>query len=309
MTVATTLGALAATAVLLAAAGACDADGARPQRAGSAMPWRVLGVTIDDPWNTEPTVKALAALPRRPTSRVVLDLGPSPRSYAGPVAAIHRVSDVMAEILDSYYVADVSVEEYAERTEAFLDALGSEVDVWEIGNEVNGEWTGDSADVARKIELAHRAVKARGGKTALTLYYNRGCEPTPDREVFRWAAAHVPAALRAQIDQAWLSWYEEDCPGVHPDWPSELRRLAELFPSATVGIGECGAHDDALKLEVLERCYAIRSDHPRFAGGGFWWHFSEDMVPASKPLWGALARIAGGEPRAAARERGDTAPR
>ena len=76
-----------------------------------------------------------------------------------------------------------------------------------------------------------------------------------------------------------------------PDWPAEFARLGELFPNAALGIGECGTRSAEHRLEVLERCYRIRAPHPRFVGGWFWWHFSEDMVPASKPLWSALARI------------------
>jgi hypothetical protein len=281
---------------LLAAVAACDPTGAHGARSHGRGPERIWGVTVDDVWNTQPTADALARLPRRATARVVLDVGPAPTEYVEPVTTVHRVADIMGELVDSSRLAEVTLEEYAARTDAFLEALGRVVDVWEIGNEVNGEWTGDSKSVAAKIRVSYDAVKARGGRTALTLFYNRGCAEDPHREVFRWASEHLPPALRRGIDQVWLSYYEEDCPGVRPDWQAEFDRLGELFPSAALGIGECGARGHDRKAEVLERCYRIAVDHPRFVGGGFWWHFSEDMVPASKPLWSVLAQLMAGDP-------------
>lgn len=299
-------------ACLAAAPPACGPSRRAPAAPAPGVVW---GVTIDDVWNTAPTVDALARLPRRPTARIVLDLGPSPLDYAGPVAAVRRVADVMALLVDSSGLAEVSPADYAARARAFLDVLGPDVDVWEVGNEVNGEWTGDAAAVAAKVAGALAAVKAHGGRSALTLYYNEGCTAgAPDREVFRWADEHLSPALRAQLDDVWLSYYEEDCPGSIPDWPAAFARLGALFPNAVLGIGECGGRDGARGADVLERCYGIRPPHPRFVGGWFWWQFSEDMVPASKPLWSVLADLqrAPGQPpprlpasRARAREEDD----
>ncbi|GAA3030296.1 hypothetical protein GCM10020229_47170 [Kitasatospora albolonga] len=53
------------------------------------------------------------------------------------------------------------------------------MDVWEIGNEVNGNWLGSYADVSTKITDAYRQVEAAGKRSALTLYYDIGCGNGP----------------------------------------------------------------------------------------------------------------------------------
>ena len=97
--------------------------------------------------------------------------------------------------------------------------------------------------------------------------------------------------MRRGLDYVWLSYYEEDCEGARPDWNDAFGRLADLFPAAALGIGECGASELPRRPGALRRCYGVSTTAPRFVGGGFWWHFSEDMVPSSKPLWTELARL------------------
>jgi hypothetical protein len=52
-----------------------------------------------------------------------------------------------------------------------------------------------------------------------------------------------------------------------------------MFPTAQLGIGECGTVVQARKAAYLTRYYSMRIDNPRYIGGYFWWYFSEDMVP------------------------------
>lgn len=248
----------------------------------------IWGVTVDDPWNVEPTVDALARLPRRPLARIVFDEGQPARAYAPVVASIHEVSDVMGELLDSFYVPTVGVPEYVDRAKEYLDTLGTTVDVWEVGNEVNGEWLGASSDVVAKVKGAYDLVKARGRPAALTLYYNEGCWESRDHEMFTWVSANVPASMRAGLDFVWVSYYEDDCNGLQPDWPAVFERLARIFPNAKLGIGECGTTRSAAKSSYLARYYTLDVPEPRFVGGYFWWYFSSDMVPASRPLWQEL---------------------
>jgi hypothetical protein len=44
-----------------------------------------------------------------------------------------------------------------------------------VGNDINGEWLGTTPDVVAKMKGAYDLVKARGNRTALTLYYNHNC--------------------------------------------------------------------------------------------------------------------------------------
>ena len=257
-----------------------------------ARPPPVWGVTVDDPWNLAPTVDALSRLPVRATARVVFDEGQRAADYAPLVAELHRVSDVLGELLDSFYVPTLSPAEYVARAEEYLDALGDDVDLWEVGNEVNGEWLGATADVVAKVRGAHEAVRSRGKRSALTLYYNDGCWASADHEMFAWTEANLPEDLRRGIDLLLVSYYAEDCDGPPPDWAQVFARLAPLFPEARLGLGESGTRDAARKEEVLRATYALRLPaEPRFVGGYFWWYFSDDMVPASRPLWDVLAEV------------------
>ena len=130
--------------------------------------------------------------------------------YATPVARIAGVGQVMGELLDSSDEQAISTAAMRQRAESYVQALGGDVAIWEVGNEVNGNWTGDPATVAEKLDAAYEVVSAAGGRTALTLYENdfgpEHCgdgeaEPTP----LQYARRYVPprrgrrARLRAAV--------------------------------------------------------------------------------------------------------------
>ena len=119
----------------------------------------------------------------------------SARDYLPAIAKISRVADISGELVDSHDMKGLSAGQYAQRTEEFVSTLGRYVDIWEIGNEVNGDWTGSSGDVSAKIEAAYRVVTAHHGVSALVLYYNAGCAETKDREMFTWSAK-MPTSRR-----------------------------------------------------------------------------------------------------------------
>jgi hypothetical protein len=78
---------------------------------------------------------------------------------------------VMAEIVDSdiessakcFNILDEtkSVAAYVERTKKMYDKLGNYVDIWEIGNEVNGDWFGGNAVGNIKNEQRRKIVVAQ----------------------------------------------------------------------------------------------------------------------------------------------------
>jgi hypothetical protein len=250
---------------------------------------------VDDVDGIADVVDALGSLSRKPTARIVFDEGVQPAYYVDPAAQIHGVSSVMGEILDSEYVATVDLAGYEQRTSDYLATLGDDVDLWEVGNEVNGEWLGDTPDVVAKMSAAYGLVKAAGKRAALTLYYNPECWDLADHEMFVWAEANVPAEMKNGLDVVLVSYYEEGCNGYQPDWPAVFAELAPMFPSSELGIGECGASDAAAKAALVDHYYRLSVVEPRFVGGYFWWWFREDMVPKSLPLWSVLdAALAAG---------------
>lgn len=204
----------------------------------------------------------------------------------------------MGELLDSYYVLEYTPAEYDARAAEYLAALADVVDIWEVGNEINGEWLCDpdagdctpegTAEVVAKMQAAYTRVKALGEPAALTLYYNEDCWSAPEHEMFTWAAANIPTEMKAGLDYVLVSYYEDDCNGLQPDWPAVFAGLRALFPDARLGIGECGTTDPAQKAAYVERYYGMTIADPGFVGGWFWWYFRQDMVPKTAPLWSVL---------------------
>ncbi|HFC53832.1 MAG TPA: hypothetical protein ENJ43_05315 [Gammaproteobacteria bacterium] len=249
-------------------------------------PW--VGVTIDSVSNLGETIASLQALSVKPVVRVVFGKHAPAADYVETLDELRPVSYVMGKFLDSFYVKDYDRESFRARAREYLDVLGGRVDVWEIGNEINGEWLGETETVAGMMIDAFELVRERGGKSALTLYYNEGCWEDPAAEMFRWAGANIPEEMKIGLDYVLVSYYEDDCYGLQPDWPKVFGRLGEMFPNSKLGFGEVGTKYSELKESYIRRYYGMDVDHPNFIGGYFWWYFRQDMVPSGSPLWQVL---------------------
>jgi hypothetical protein len=234
------------------------------------------------------TVASLGSLKKKPTARIVFAERVPASQYVEAVSEIHKVSYIMGEILDSFPMHKYSVSDYIARTHEYLDALGDKVDLWEIGNEINGDWLGNESDVVAKMVGTYDIVKGAGKTTELTLYYNQGCVKKPSYEMFAWAETNIPNRMRTGLDYVLVSYYEDDCKGLQPDWPTVFQRLAVMFPNSKIGFGECGTKYKDRKEPYINRYYRLRIDAPRYVGGYFWWYYSRDMVPKTKPLWNVI---------------------
>ncbi len=264
-----------------------------------SVPW-IWGITIDDPRSNMAEIRdAIGSFDQQMTTRIVFDEWVPATAYRAAVDNIAAVSFTQGMLLDSYYVSEYSIADYLARADEYFREFGPVIDLWEVGNEVNGEWLGDSRDVARKVIGANRLAHSRGLKTAITLYwngpYNGGkpsefnCWEDPDHQMFKWVTDNLPASTRSNFDCVWVSYYEDDCLDLQPDWPAVFDTLGLLFPHSALGIGECGTLFPARKESYIDRYYRdLDAAHPRFAGGFFWWYGKQDFVPKSKPLWQSL---------------------
>ncbi|RUM93679.1 MAG: hypothetical protein DSZ28_07135 [Thiothrix sp.] len=252
------------------------------------IPDPLYGITIDAIDPLDKIIDSISSLPKQMTTRVVFDEWVPAAEYTEALEALHPKSYIMGEILDSFYVKDYSIAQYSTRVKEYLDTLGDKVDIWEIGNEVNGEWLGNPDHVTTKIEDAYQQVKARDYKTALTLYYNKDCWAHSWEEMFQWAETRLSNNLRSGLDYLLVSYYEEDCNNLKPDWRKVFTQLGKLFPNAKLAFGEVGTSKSGKKADYLKRYYTMKIDHPRYVGGHFWWYFIQDMVPKTKPLWSIL---------------------
>lgn len=249
---------------------------------------RIVGVTIDSVANVKYIVPALANLKQRPTARIVFDEFEPALSYLASTQKIHGVAGVLGGLLDSSSFEEYSLAAYQARTTEYLNTLGDNVDIWEIGNEVNGEWLGETKDVAAKVAAAFDLVRMAGKKTAITLYYNDGCWEDERHEMFSWTNEAIADRIKQDVDYALISYYEDDCAGPKPNWEQVFTKLGEMFPKAKLGFGEVGTKDVSRKENLIKFYYKLRINHPRFVGGYFWWYFLNDMVPETKPLWKTL---------------------
>ncbi|MFZ3142086.1 hypothetical protein [Polaromonas sp.] len=271
-----------------AAASTAAVKAATSTASGRIVPSPIYGVTIDDISGLSNITQSLGKLSKKPTTRIVFDENVAPSYYRDATVAINKVSYVMGEILDSQYVDTVTVPGYLDRTSQYLGALGDVVDIWEIGNEINGEWLGNNADVVAKMSGAYDLVKSQNKTAALTLYYNQDCWSKPANEMFTWANANVPSRMKQGLDYVFISYYEADCNGLKPNWPVVFQKLATMFPNSKIGFGEVGTATRTQKADYLTRYYTMKIDVPKYVGGHFWWYFRQDMVPSTKPLLNTL---------------------
>lgn len=254
-----------------------------------AKPTRLYGVTIDSIANLSAVINSLQSLSQKPTTRIVFDEGVSASYYLNAAQKIHQVSFIMGEILDSFYVKNYTLAEYRQRTEEYYNTLSTYVDIWEVGNEINGEWLGNASDVAQKMTSAYDFIKSKNKTTALTLYYNEDCWMYPSEEMFTWANKNVPERMKTGLDYVLVSYYEDDCNGLRPNWESVFSKLALMFPNSKIGFGEIGTTaSTSAKEDMIKRYYQMNISQERFIGGYFWWYFVQDMVPATKSLWQVL---------------------
>lgn len=274
-----------------------------------------FGLTVDEVDNVPALVEAVSGFGTRPTLRIVFDAQAKPADYAEAIAALSPHADLMGQIVDSTQMSELSAEEITARTQAFVSAFKGQVAIWEVGNEVNGEWVGPSPEaIWAKVAAANAVVKAAGEPSAITFNYWSGpdCYAKP-WEVGATFAAAAPADLREQVDYTFLSVYETACdPPQHPtaaQLADELTMLGQHFPNAKLGIGEIGAQgtEDGLpadptteEKQTIARRYISMDPEltttlgDRFIGGWFWWYFVDDAVPKDKSnsLWPVLNELA-----------------
>jgi len=245
------------------------------------------GVTITDPYDFEKVADSLGAHRLKVTARIVFDEFVKASEYAEVVPALAKKAFIMGELVDSFFVPKYSLKAYEDRAKEYLNAFKGNVNIWEVGNEINGEWLGPAAAVVPKLVAAHNVIKAVGGTTALTLYYNPNCWENKDNEMIPWVKKYLPTTLKNDTDFVLVSYYPYDCENYFPnaaEWENVFKQLAQIFPNSMLGIGESGSprtgsapHLPSVK-QYLDYFYHIRPKVDRFIGGYFWWYYFEDMV-------------------------------
>ena len=289
--------------------------------AQSFPPEPIHGVTVDNKNDIRDSaflakvLNSLRHLTVKPTVRIVYTPGNkdghfAATSYLDATRQIKSAGYVFGQPMDSYYMKCFTPAEHLARFKDYVTTLGPFVDIWEVGNEINGEWlfgetkgcspkalvnSTSQQDVVTKVTEAYDYLKSQGKVTALTLYYNTPCFRPAANEMFMWARLDVPTRMKNGLDYLFVSYYEVDCKGHKPDWQSVLSRLATMFPNSKLGISEFGWSEkrpsDAVVKDLVQRHYAIHPSVSNWVGGGFYWEFAIDMVPydpSSDSLWNTI---------------------
>jgi len=267
-------------------------------RTPAEVPPIIYGITVDDTSKLSLTLDSITRLSQKTMVRIVFDYGMNPVDYSNAVNQIDSIAYTMAEPVDSSDMTKYSTYQYSNRFSQYLSAFGNQIEIWEIGNEVNGEWLGNATSVSDKIAAAYDLVKAAGKKTALTLHYNVGgdCPTYPVNEMYSWVNKYVPERMRQGVDYVFFSYYPENCPEISPNWELEFQKIGNIFPNSKLGFGELGYEvgTQAQKEALIKRFYPMKINHPRYVKGIFWWYFKEEMVPYTSYLWGVLNKAIGG---------------
>jgi hypothetical protein len=251
---------------------------------------RVYGFTLEWP-PSGPQAASFKQLPQAPWVRLVFQDGDGAHSYIDACKLLKSVGAIiLGELLDSEGMKHTSLEKYQARAQEYLHMLGDLVDVWEIGNEVNGDWLG--SHVADKIIAAHDVFHGVGLKTAVTLYMD-------EEETWAPFAHALPANFRASLDYALMSHYPGDNNGYAPNWNNVAHEMGDLFPNARLGLGEMGPSEEhefhkmtqAQRLKMAKHYWRLPVDHARWIGFGGFWYGSQEIAKDATAFRAALIEV------------------
>lgn len=201
--------------VMLAAALTSCGPGAAPMTVEQVPPPRpaIAGITVDSIEQLDAVAAAVDKLSAEVTVRLVFDPRMDPGYYATAVDLLGEHANLMGELLDSEAMTLLDVDGVRERANAYLTAFSDKIAIWEIGNELNGKWVGDSpAEIDAKALAAFEVVKQHGGSTAITLNYwsSPDCYDHPWEQTVPFAQ-QLPDKLKSEVDYLLLSVYETAC--------------------------------------------------------------------------------------------------
>jgi hypothetical protein len=224
--------------------------------------------------------------------RFVFSNHKNPSYWADAVNYAHNKGlKILGQPVDSSADAALTKSQYIALFKKFVNAFSAQVDFWEIGNEVSGEWL--SQDIDQRIaECASWAKHSKGVATELCVFwqistYDYGAHPGHD--LFSWISDKISAAVKEDIDILTLSVYPEMAPFGGYAMDLVMQRLRTEFPAQKLALGELGywingqrhywnySQSDPMgeaKHKVAETYYNGIFDFTQSVGFVGWWCFS-----------------------------------
>jgi hypothetical protein len=196
-------------------------------------------------------------LPHTPTAHIYFDPTAGAATYKTPIKTFYPKSYIMGEVADSSDMTSFTVSSIGSWANSLINTLGPCVDVWEVGNEINGDWLLNNANNATatmaKMEAVYDAVTnpanptSRSKLTALTFFYEgepsdpNNCIATGNggNDMFTWIKTNFQTnptseteKIRNGLNYVLISWYPAQCNNINPNWPAIYEKLAGIFPNA-----------------------------------------------------------------------------
>jgi hypothetical protein len=180
---------------------------------------QLKGVTFDDVSNVSGELDLLANLPHMPIARIYFGPSAGASSYTIPIKTFFPKSYIMGEIADSSDMANFTLSSIGSWTNSLINTLGLCVDIWEVGNEINGDWLlnsgNNAAPTMAKMEAVYDAVTnptnptARSQLTALTFFYEgepsnlNNCIATANggNDMFTWIKTNFQTTPTAETEK------------------------------------------------------------------------------------------------------------
>jgi|GEM_PF-2223395 len=223
-------------------------------------PQIIYGITIEDTDEPDKIIETIRRIREATQSRIAVRIVIDPEHdlnderYKARIEAVKGEGvTIMALLADSHDLhkfrsnsdfKPTDVSRYRSRIHKALTTLGSSIDVWEIGNEINGEWSGwkEKADqnatqdwekanagkreksrqwVYNQVKAAYDVLQPANKCMAVTFYYNddqegHACWPKPNElsdgakyEMLAWISEHfMDKEMRDHIKYVFISYYE-----------------------------------------------------------------------------------------------------
>ena len=209
----------------------------------------------------------------------------------------------LGQLFDSSAQASISLATFKSRVDKALATAGMDkVTAWEVGNEVNGGWTG--TQMPAKIDYAASQVKAKyPNKMVCLTFYWYSMQDTMKTSLFNWIATNITPSIASKLDCVTLSIYIDQQP-LGFSWDMVMTKLGSLFPGKKVMVGELDFINDPTVAtyykegpaswtteqgaeDYIHVRYPSAFATPNAVGGGFWWYYDDEMV-GKTPMWQAL---------------------
>jgi len=221
---------------------------------------------------------------------------------------------ILGGVLDTaQWPRSLTPEIYSARAKNLAAHYAGQVDAWEVGSELNGDWLGGSRapltsdQVFAIYQAGAAAARAADPKAELvaTLYWWEETAPDRAHSLSGWLKTYVPLGFAKDVDLVGLDVFPEDNPaGLGLE--RAFDELANALPKKTIflsGYGYVeqdklkgywwlsaddvdGARKDLILLYTAGSCAMNRS-----VCGGFWWQTLDQMLPPGREKAADLFKI------------------